>query len=78
MITDTVYGVNMYNLFLCVKRFELSYAMDTALWKCYVLLLFSFWKRAIVSQTDIETVSKLTLGKLLRDGVEHILALPVA
>jgi len=24
------------------KRFELSYAMDIALWKCYVLLLFAF------------------------------------
>ena len=56
----------MYILFFFVKRFELSYVMDIALWKSYVLLLLSFWKRAIVSQTDIETVSKLTLGKLLR------------
>ena len=27
---------------------------------------------AIVSQTNIRTVSKATLGKLLRDGVERI------
>ena len=29
-------------------------------------------ERAIVSQTNIGTVSKATSGKLLRDGVEHI------
>ena len=29
--------------------------------------------RAIVSQTDIGSVSKATLGKLLRDGVERII-----
>ena len=29
-------------------------------------------ERAIVSRTNIETVSKATLGKLLRDGVERI------
>ena len=40
-ITDVLQGVNMYILF-CVKRFELSYAMDIALWKCYVLLLLPF------------------------------------
>ena len=31
---------------------------------------------AIVNQTNIETVSKATLGKLLRDGVERIWAFP--
>ena len=31
-------------------------------------------ERAIVSQTNIGTVSKATLGKLLRDGVERIWA----
>ena len=30
--------------------------------------------RAIVSETNIGTVSKATLGKLLRDGVERIWA----
>ena len=35
-------------------------------------------ERAIVSQTKIGTVSKATLGKLLRDGVERILAFPSA
>ena len=30
-------------------------------------------ERAIVSQTNIGTVSKATLGKLLRDGVERII-----
>ena len=33
-------------------------------------------ERAIVSQTNIVTVSKATLGKLLRDGVERIWAFP--
>ena len=32
-------------------------------------------ERAIVSQTDIGTVSKAALGKLLRDGVERLWAL---
>ena len=32
----------------------------------------------IVYQTDIGTVSKATLGKLLRDGVERIWAFPSA
>ena len=31
-------------------------------------------ERAIVNQTNIGTVSKATLGKLLRDGVERIWA----
>ena len=31
-------------------------------------------KKAIINQTNIETVSKATLGKLLRDGVERIWA----
>ena len=35
-------------------------------------------ERAIVSQTNIGTVSKATLGKLLRDGVERIWAFPSA
>ena len=35
-------------------------------------------ERAIVSQTNIGTVSKATLGKLLRDGVERIRAFPSA
>ena len=30
-------------------------------------------ERAIVNQTNIGTVSKTTLGKLLRDGVERII-----
>ena len=30
-------------------------------------------ERAIISQTNIGTVSKATLGKLLRDGVERII-----
>ena len=33
-------------------------------------------ERTIVSQTNIGTVSKATLGKLLRDGVERIWAFP--
>ena len=33
-------------------------------------------ERAIVSQTNTETVSKATLGKLLRDGVERVWAFP--
>ena len=32
-------------------------------------------ERAIVSRTDIKTVSKAMLGKLLRDGVEGIYGL---
>ena len=39
------------------------------------------WKareRAIVSQTNIRTVSKATLGKLLRDGVERTWTFPSA
>ena len=40
MITDVLYSVNLYILFLCVKRFELSHVMDIALYKCYVLLLY--------------------------------------
>ena len=35
-------------------------------------------ERAIVSQTNIGTVSKATLGKLLRDKVERIWAFPSA
>ena len=35
-------------------------------------------ERAIVNQTNIGTVSKATLGKLLRDGVERIWAFPSA
>ena len=35
-------------------------------------------ERAIVSQTNTGTVSKATLGKLLRDGVERIGAFPSA
>ena len=35
-------------------------------------------EKAIVSQTNIGTVSKATLGKLLRDGVERIWAFPSA
>ena len=35
-------------------------------------------ERAIVSQTNIVTVSKATLGKLLKDGVELIWAFPSA
>ena len=35
-------------------------------------------QRAIVSQTSIGTVSKATLGKLLRDGVERIRALSLS
>ena len=34
--------------------------------------------RAIVNQTNIGTVSKATLGKLLRDGVERVWAFPSA
>ena len=33
-------------------------------------------KRALVNQTNIGTVSRATLGKLLRDGVESIWAFP--
>ena len=32
------------------------------------------WERAIINQMNIGTVSKAMLGKLLRDGVEHIWA----
>ena len=35
-------------------------------------------ERAIVSQTNIGTVSKATLGKCLRDGLERIWAFPSA
>jgi ribonuclease HI len=35
-------------------------------------------ERAIVNQTNIGTVSRATLGKLLRDGVERIWAFPSA
>ena len=35
-------------------------------------------ERVIVSQTNIVTVSKATLGKLLREGVERIWAFPRA
>ena len=35
-------------------------------------------ERAIVGQTNIGTVSKATLGKRLRDGVERIWAFPRA
>ena len=35
-------------------------------------------EKAIVGQTNIGTVSKATLGKLLRDGVERIWACPSA
>ena len=33
-------------------------------------------ERAIVNQTNIGTVSKATLGKLLRDGLERIWVFP--
>ena len=33
-------------------------------------------ERAIVSQMNIGTISKVTLGKLLRDGLERIWAFP--
>ena len=36
------------------------------------------WERAIVSQTNIGTVSKATLGKRLRDGMERLWAFPSA
>ena len=35
-------------------------------------------ERAIVNKTNIGTVSKATLGKLLRDGVERVWAFPSA
>ena len=35
-------------------------------------------ERAIVNQTNIGTILKATLGKLLRDGVERIWAFPSA
>ena len=35
-------------------------------------------ERAIVNQTNIGTVSKAPLGKLLRDGAERIWAFPNA
>ena len=35
-------------------------------------------ERAIVSQTNIGTVSKVTLGKLMRDGVDSKWAFPSA
>ena len=35
-------------------------------------------ERAIVNQTNIRTISKAALGKLLRDGVERIRAFPSA
>ena len=35
-------------------------------------------ERAIVSQTNIGTISKATLGTLLKDGVEHVWAFPSA
>ena len=38
MITDVLYSVNLYIFCVCVKRFELGRVMDTALYKCYVLL----------------------------------------
>ena len=38
VISDVLYSVNLYVL-SCVKRFELSPAMDIALKKCCVLLL---------------------------------------
>ena len=41
-------------------------------------LFFKGRQRAIVSQTNIGTVSKATLGKLLRDGVERIRALSLS
>ena len=43
VITDVQYSVNMYICVVVVvveNRFELSHVMDTALQKCYVLLLF--------------------------------------
>ena len=33
-------------------------------------------ERAVVSQTNVGTVSKATMGKFLRDGVERIWAFP--
>ena len=35
-------------------------------------------ERAVVNQTNTGTVSKATLGKILRDGVERIWAFPSA
>ena len=35
-------------------------------------------ERAIVSQTNIGTVAKAALGKLLRDGAERVWAFPSA
>ena len=35
-------------------------------------------ERAMVNQTNIETISKATLGTLLRDGMERIWAFPNA
>ena len=35
-------------------------------------------ERVIVNQTNVATVSRATLGKLLRDGVERIWAFPSA
>ena len=37
---------------------------------------FKGLERAIVNQTNVGTVSKATLGKLLRDGVKRIWAFP--
>ena len=33
-------------------------------------------KRPVIIQTDIGNVSRATLGRLLRDGVEHVWAFP--
>ena len=44
----------------------------------YILTYFSLEGTASVSQMNIVTVSKAKLGKLLRDGVERIWALPSA
>ena len=44
------------------------------LFASFVCYCFDEIQRAIVNQMNTGTVSKATLGKLLRDGVEHIWA----
>ena len=46
--------------------------------KRYTIFLERTRERAIVSQTNIGTVSKAMLGKLLRDWVERVWAFPSA
>ena len=38
----------------CVKRFELSHVMDTALYKCYALLLLLTWQYSIPEAESAE------------------------